>query len=785
MITVAESRRVLWRSVRGYTRISLQGRVVVLDGARDEPDAILNVAEIEDVRARTGIGTRLALSLSDGRSYRIRGLPRKRARRLVRDIELAANRVAGEQAKRYRSLVGRLRREAVGSTDDDLDRLHRDVAGVVEREPGEFVFGRMGSHARLAYVSLRRIATREQFGDAVAAANRLVDLVGAVSARLDRLVDGTSYIRHSTSVSVLQELRRWVAEAVSSDDLLVPEERVAELRRLRSMTDDPEWRDACLGANERYLAAQRVLVADSLRNAGITPTREQTVAMATDEDATLVLAGAGTGKTTVIVGKVVHLARDLGVDPREILVLAYNDAAAGEIRTRLPRDIKGTRVHTFHSFGMAVIAGSTRRKPRISAFADDGGRMANLIDGIITELTGTGLGPRLLRYLTTDRQPYRSPFDFDSLSDYYDHVRTTQRLTLSGTVVRSFEEVLVANFLTSNGVRFRYEQSYERDTATSRHRQYCPDFHLPDHDIYIEHFALDEQDNAPPHFVGYAEGVAWKREIHGRYGTTLIETKSWQCRQPGILHDHLREALRSRGVRMREVGSEELLAMLREYAGPLLDPLNRLLRTAIRHVKNSALSIAEVRKGAKGQRELAFLDVLEEVLRRYNGALDREGACDFEDLINAARDQIRNGAWKPAFRYVLVDEFQDISKGRMELIAALKGPGVAYFLVGDDWQSIYRFAGGDVGLVKDCGRWLGLVKDCGRWLGHVRRLEIATVFRYGHRILGPTSTFVVRNPEQIRRKLDSGGRTNRTRNTSGFARRRRSCARRGIAIIGL
>ncbi|MYD97904.1 MAG: AAA family ATPase [Gammaproteobacteria bacterium] len=242
--------------------------------------------------------------------------------------------------------------------------------------------------------------------------------------------------------------------------------------------------------------------------------------------------------------------------------------------------------------------------------------------------------------------------------------------------------------------------------------------------------------------------MKWKRNVHKRYGTTLIETKSWQCRNPEALYEHLAQALRDHGVCMRSVGFDELLATLREHAGRLLDPLNKLLRAAIRHVKNSALSMEELRKRAKSGRERAFVDVLEEVLRRYGNALEREGACDFEDLVNAARDQIRAGEWKPGYRYVLVDEFQDISRGRMELVAALQGRRVAHFLVGDDWQSIYRFAGSDV----------GIVKDCGSWLGRVRRLEIAKVFRHGNRILGPTSAFVVRNPEQISRKLQARGR---------------------------
>ena len=56
------------------------------------------------------------------------------------------------------------------------------------------------------------------------------------------------------------------------------------------------------------------------------------------------LAGAGTGKTAVITGKVAHLVRNEGVPPGEILVLAFNRKAADEIRGRLPDDLAGAHV---------------------------------------------------------------------------------------------------------------------------------------------------------------------------------------------------------------------------------------------------------------------------------------------------------------------------------------------------------------------------------------------------------------------------------------------------------
>ena len=100
-------------------------------------------------------------------------------------------------------------------------------------------------------------------------------------------------------------------------------------------------------------------------------TNEQAEAVATDEDVTLVLAGAGTGKTSVVVGKVVHLVRNQGVSPDDILVLAFNRKAAAEIADRLRGDLSTAHVRTFHGFGRRVIADVERTKPTISQFVGE------------------------------------------------------------------------------------------------------------------------------------------------------------------------------------------------------------------------------------------------------------------------------------------------------------------------------------------------------------------------------------------------------------------------------
>lgn len=83
---------------------------------------------------------------------------------------------------------------------------------------------------------------------------------------------------------------------------------------------------------------------------------------------------------------------------------------------------------------------------------------------------------------------------------------------------------MVADFLFLNGVRYEYETPYQHDVADAQHSQYRPDFFYPDVDVYHEHWALDRDGNPPAEFAGYAAGIEWKKSIHQRFGTTLIET---------------------------------------------------------------------------------------------------------------------------------------------------------------------------------------------------------------------------------------------------------------------
>ena len=268
-------------------------------------------------------------------------------------------------------------------------------------------------------------------------------------------------------------------------------------------------------ANARFVAATAPAVARAAQGVlSSPPTAEQAAAIATDEDATLVLAGAGTGKTAVITGKIAHLVRNRGVPPREILVLAFNRKAAEEIRQRLPHDLAGAHVATFHAFGRRVIA-DVEVAPTLSKLAED---EAMLTAGHRSHPRRPGrrstAEPRSrgLHHAPPRRTTARSSSSTPPASTTTTSAASELR-TLSGDLVKSFEELEIANFLTQNSVNFHYEQPYPVETATPWHRQYRPDFYLPDHDIYIEHLALDRQGRPP-------RGLDWVRRGRRRGSAT-------------------------------------------------------------------------------------------------------------------------------------------------------------------------------------------------------------------------------------------------------------------------
>ena len=501
---------------------------------------------------------------------------------------------------------------------------------------------------------------------AAAAAQELIK----VDEALHRLLQRGRYVRHSEMLAVHEKLVSAVQQCggLISGHLPAASARDA-LGRLVSLESGESIDAVREDVNQRFVSGRIPAVAAAADAAvGARVTEEQAEAIATDEDVTLALAGAGTGKTTVIAAKVAHLVRNERVDPAQILVLAFNKKAQREIVDRLTGELSAADVETFHAFGRRVVA-DCESAPSVSKMATDDHAMRSTIDKILNELIDSNETSDIVTsYLAYHFEPCHSPFDFATGDEYDAYWRSVELRTLSGELVKSIEELRIANFLTEHGVNFEYEPRYEHPTATRERRQYLPDFFLRDHGTYIEHFALDEDGDPPPQWDGYSDGVTWKRDTHQRYGTALIETYSWEHKR-GTWRSSLQEKLETNGVVLVQMPRQELLALLSETRISLL---SGLLATFLNHVKtsNADLEMLQSRARSRGDvvRNLAFLDIFGRVHQRYEQLLAEAGELDFHDFINRAAGHIRDSTWPSRYRYVLVDEFQDISAGRMELL---------------------------------------------------------------------------------------------------------------------
>ncbi|WP_306047825.1 UvrD-helicase domain-containing protein [Nioella sp. MMSF_3534] len=505
---------------------------------------------------------------------------------------------------------------------------------------------------------------------------------------------------------------------------------------------------------------------DTFESNPLTP--EQRIAIIADEDATLVLAGAGSGKTSVITAKAGYLIKSRTRAPNEILLLAFAKDAAKEMSERIEQRCgEPLEARTFHSLAYDIIGIVEGSKPALASHATDDKAYLALIKDILLALVRTAaeVSKAIIGWFSYARLETKSEWDFKKKHDYYNYIEKLDLRTLQGEQVKSFEELMIANWLYENGIEYEYEPNYEHKVSEGGYRDYCPDFRLSKSGVYIEHFGVrrrklndgrEELTTAP--FVDrdeYLEGMQWKRGVHEDHGTDLIETYSYE-RQEG----RLLEALAEKIAPYEEVSPrspETLFDQVVELGQ--VDSFVQLVGTFLRHFKGGGYQVKDCEaRAAKldlGKRAGAFLAIFEPVYREYQSRLD--GRIDFEDMILRACGYAESGQYRSPFKHILVDEFQDISQSRGRLVKALKAQHSdgRVFAVGDDWQSIYRFAGSDINLMRRFGKEFGgTFDDQG---GVHRTVDLGRTFRSVDQIAAAAKRFVLQNPAQLKKTVIPAG----------------------------
>ncbi len=142
----------------------------------------------------------------------------------------------------------------------------------------------------------------------------------------------------------------------------------------------------------------------------------QQAAVTAPDGPALVLAGAGSGKTRVIIERMAHLVEERGVNPRNLLALTFTNKAAGEMRSRfasrIDLEMTPSFIGTFHSFGLWVLRRNAAllERPQNFTIFDDQDQLS-LMKRLVKELSKTFMAvlPRAaLGYISSIKQiePY-------------------------------------------------------------------------------------------------------------------------------------------------------------------------------------------------------------------------------------------------------------------------------------------------------------------------------------------------------------------------------------------
>lgn len=147
-----------------------------------------------------------------------------------------------------------------------------------------------------------------------------------------------------------------------------------------------------------------------------------------------------------------------------------------------------------------------------------------------------------------------------------------------------------------------------------------------------------------------------------------------------------------------------------------------------------------------------FLIVILYIYLLYQSELESRKEIDFNDMISLATLYVENNGYDKKIKYLIIDEFQDTSKVRFDLIKAiLNKTGASFLAVGDDFQSIYRFTGCDLDLFLNFKNYF---KDS-------TILKLKNTYRNSNELINIASNFIMKNNNQIKKDVASFKSLNR------------------------
>ena len=414
---------------------------------------------------------------------------------------------------------------------------------------------------------------------------------------------------------------------------------------------------------------------------------EQKMVVKDESQRLLVVAGAGSGKTTVISAKVKYLIDIKKVNPETILVISFTNESVNDLKKQInDKFCLPIRIQTFHKLGLEIIG------------FDKKYRIVDNLENILKSYFFRDI------YFTNDYLNY-----LEYLYTYID-CQNLNRIKIKDKkeyVFGSLEEVAIYNFLKLHNISFKY-RIVNFNNVNSEFV-----FYKNDNKIIVRYLkCLKRNRNKKYYYIDLIEN------------SNVIIKLSDELFDLGFNHYSINDV---------DVIYNKFLSLCCSFIN----------NYKVNYIDESYFNFLN-KKYINDFQTVSFLKIVYNAYKYYTNYNKKNKIIDFNDIINNSILVLKKH--NPLkYKYLIIDEFQDISKNRLEIVKLLINYGVNFIALGDDWQAIYGFAGSNV----------NLFTNFNKFIKNSNVLKISKTYRNSQELIDVAGNFVMKNKNQLKKKLIS------------------------------
>lgn len=487
--------------------------------------------------------------------------------------------------------------------------------------------------------------------------------------------------------------------------------------------------------------------------------KRQSEAVTSNANRLLIIAGAGSGKTKTLIQRIAYLVLERDVKPTDILAITFTRNAAQELRQRLAEMVSGgsqpsgslpitwisrLTVATFHGLCYRIM-----REDGVNEFDNrfrlllDAASARDVDPGRVAPETFLDVAHRVLIQLCGNRQyildlkRYILDYLVEQIPDVAAHESFNDGkfyVTLGGERVRSKSEQRIADWLYRHAIRYQYEPQINLADFP-----FHPDFYVPQGDFFIEHIS----DRSSP-----LQNKLKQMDYAGRKCFLIHEE---MMRDSSLFNRHMDRLMKGR---LEEHPREDVAAIYEEEFRGIQGKVGDFLKQALRvmdKIKVENIPLETIGQRAEEDPHFRVRDFYRLVIplfKAYQNHCVSQSYMDFNDLLIRTDSLLANQPeirkkYRKRFKYILVDEFQDVNTLQVQFLKALLSPSTQLFCVGDDWQSIYGFRGSEVDYIIHFQRYFRGA--------HVLKLNLN--YRSTQTIVGASNEVIKHNKHKVEKDI--------------------------------